>query len=63
MSSNEVAEIFMLFANHQKKDSFESARFLYFLCFKKKLKDDIPEEFSHHINSIIATSRTLLSRK
>lgn len=62
MSSNEVAEIFMLFANHQKKDSFESARFLYFLCFIK-LKDDIPEEFSHHVNSIIATSRTLLSIK
>lgn len=45
MSSNEGAEIFMLFANHKKKDSFESVRFLYFSCFIK-LKDDILEEFS-----------------
>lgn len=61
MSFNEVAEIFMLFANHKKKDSFESQVFVFSLLYK--LKDDILEEFSHHINIIIATSRTLLSRK
>lgn len=44
-------KIFMPFHNHKKKDSFESVRFLYFSCFIK-LKDDILEEFSHHVNSI-----------